>query len=264
MFTVGTTPDKSTAPPAPAKAANAKAPDIATASVPDTLAALHVNPDTGLTRAEVDTGRKEHGYNEVAREKGHPVLKFLGKFWGISAWMLELIMALSAVLGNYADLAVAGALLVINAVLGFVQERRAAGVVETLRKRLQVSARVRRDSSWQVIPARELVPGDIVRVRPGDIIPADVKLLTGALSVDQSALTGESKDADKAPGEVLSSGSVVRRGEGNGVVMLTGAKTYFGRTTELVQEARRRVHIEAVVAKVVRWLFVIVGALLCM
>jgi H+-transporting ATPase len=82
------------------------------------------------------------------------------------------------------------------------------------------------------------------------------------LTVDQSALTGESKDADKAPGEVLSSGSVVRRGEGNGVVMLTGAKTYFGRTTELVQQARPKLHIEAVVAKVVRWLFVIVGALL--
>ena len=171
-------------------------------------------------------------------------------------------MVLSAVLGNYSDLAVVGALLVVNAVLGFMQEHRAAGVVEALRRRLQVSARVRRDSSWQVIPARELVPGDIVRVRSGDIIPADVKLLTGALSVDQSALTGESKDADKAPGEVLSSGSVARRGEGNGVVMLTGAKTYFGRTTELVQEARPKLHIEAVVAKIVRWLFVIVGALL--
>ena len=179
----------------------------------------------------MDARRKENGYNEVAEKKEHPVLKFLGKFWGISAWMLELIMVLSVVLGNYSDLAVVGALLVVNAVLSFMQERRAAGVVETLRKRLQVSARVRRDSSWQVIPARELVPGDIVRVRPGDIIPADVKLLTGTLSVDQSALTGESKDADKAPGEVLSSGSVVRRGEGNGVVMLTGAKTYFGRTT---------------------------------
>src|SRR5665647_490660 len=176
--------------------------------------------------------------------------------------MLELIMVLSAVLGNYSDLAVVGALLIVNAVLSFMQEQRAAGVVETLRKRLQVSARVRRDSSWQVIPARDLVPGDIVRVRPGDIIPADVKLLTGALRVDQSALTGESKDPDKAPGEVLSSGSVVRRGEGNGVVMLTGAKTYFGRTTELVQEARPTLHIEAVVAKIVRWLFVIVGALL--
>ena len=85
--------------------------------------------------------------------------------------------------------------------------------------------------------------------------------MTGALTVDQSALTGESKDADKAPGDVLSSGSVVRRGEGNGGVMLTGAKTFFGRTTELVQEARPKLHIEAVVVKVVRWRFVIVGAL---
>ena len=236
--------------------------DIASASVPEALAALHVDPDAGLPHAEVELRRGEHGYNEVAEAKGHPVVAFLGKFWGISAWMLELIIVLSAVLGKYSDLVVVSALLVVNAGLSFMQERRAAGVVEALRRRLQVSARVLRDSSWQVIPARELVPGDIVRVRSGDIIPADVKLLTGALTVDQSALTGESKDADKASGEVLSSGSVVRRGEGNGVVMLTGAKTYFGRTTELVQQARPKLHIEAVVTKVVRWLFVIVGALL--
>jgi plasma-membrane proton-efflux P-type ATPase len=257
-----TATDKSEAKPVPAKPSDTRLPEIASASVPDTLALLKVNPDTGLARAEVDVRRKENGYNEVAEIKGHPALKFLKKFWGISAWMLELIMVLSAVLKNYSDLIVVGALLVINAVLGFMQEHRAAGVVAALRKRLQVNARVLRDSSWQVIPARELVPGDIVRVRPGDIIPADVKLLTGAMSVDQSALTGESKDADKKPGEVLSSGSVVRRGEGNGVVMLTGAKTYFGRTTQLVQEARPKLHIEAVVAKVVRWLFVIVGVLL--
>jgi H+-transporting ATPase len=176
--------------------------------------------------------------------------------------MLELIMVLSAVLGNYADLAVVGALLGINAILSFTQEHRAAGVVEALRRRLQVSARVRRDSSWQVLPARELVPGDIVRVRSGDIIPADVKLLAGAMSVDQSALTGESKEAEKTAGEVLSSGSIVRRGEGTGVVMLTGARTYFGRTTELVQQARPKLHIEAVVGNVVRRLFVIVAVLL--
>jgi plasma-membrane proton-efflux P-type ATPase len=259
-----TTPNKSEAKPIPAKPVDTKPPEIASASVPDTLAALHVNPDTGLTHAEVDVRRKQNGYNEVAETKGHPVLRFLKKFWGISAWMLELIMVLSAVLGKYSDLVVVGALLLVNAVLSFMQESRAAGVVAALRKRLQVNARVRRDASWQVIPARELVPGDIVRVRPGDIIPADVKLLTGVLTVDQSALTGESKDADKKPGEVLSSGSVVRRGEGNGVVMLTGAETFFGRTTQLVQEARPKLHIEAVVAKVVRWLFVIVGALLCM
>jgi H+-transporting ATPase len=257
-----TIPDESKAKPTAPKAANGKPPDIATASVPETLAVLHVNADTGLAHAEVDIRRKEHGYNEVAEQKGHPVLRFLRKFWGISAWMLELIMVLSAALGKYSDLVVVSALLVINAVLSFMQERRAAGVVEALRRRLQVNARVLRDSNWQLIPARELVPGDIVRVRPGDIIPADLKLLTGALTVDQSALTGESKDADKKSGQVLSSGSVVRRGEGNSVVMLTGPKTYFGRTTELVQQARPKLHIEAVVTKVVRWLFVIVGALL--
>ena len=237
-------------------------PDIAGASIPETLTALQVNPDTGLSVAQIDILRKQHGYNEVTKKKGHSLGKLLGKFWGVSAWMLELIMVLSAVLGNYGDLAVVGALLVVNAVLSFTQEHRAAGVVETLRKHLHVSARVRRASTWQVIPARELVPGDIIRVRSGDIVPADVKLLTGEMRLDQSALTGESKEADKGPGAVLSSGSVVRRGEGNGVVMLTGANTYFGRTTELVQDARPKLHIEAVVANVVRWLFVIVGVLL--
>ena len=241
---------------------NEKEPDVVAATVTDALAALQVNPDTGLTRAGVDSRRQAHGYNEVVEQKSHPVLMFLGKFWGVSAWMLEMIMVLSAILGKYSDLVVVSALLVVNAVLSFMQERRAAGVVETLRQRLQVGARVLREAVWQVIPARELVPGDIVRVRPGDIIPADVKLLAGTLSVDQSALTGESLDVDKTSGEVLSAGSIVRRGEGNGVVILTGAQTYFGRTTELVQEARPKLHIEAVVAKVVRWLFVIVGALL--
>jgi H+-transporting ATPase len=237
-------------------------PDIAAASIPETLAALQVNPDTGLAAPRIDILRKEYGYNEVEERKGHPALQFLGKFWGISAWMLELIMILSAVLGNYADVAVVAALLVINAVLSFTQEHRAAGVVQALRRRLQISARVRRDSNWRVIPARELVPGDIVRLRTGDIVPADIKLLAGAMRLDQSALTGESKEVDKASGAVLASGSIVRSGEGNGVVMLTGAKTYFGRTTELVQEARPKLHIEAVVANVVRWLFVIVGVLL--
>jgi H+-transporting ATPase len=236
--------------------------EIESASVHDTLAALRVNPDTGLTSLEADARLKEHGYNEVLEQRGHPVLRFLAKFWGLSAWMLELIIVLSAALQKYADLAVVSGLLVINAVLGFAQEWRAGGVVQALRRRLQVNARVRRDASWRSLPARELAPGDIIRIRTGDIIPADLKLLSGALSIDQSALTGESRDADKAPGEVLSSGSVVHRGEGNAVVVFTGAQTYFGRTTELVQLARPKLHIEEVVGKVVRWLFVIVGVLL--
>ncbi len=242
--------------------ANTQAPDIAAASLPETLAALQVDPETGLSRAQVEARRAENGYNEVPERRENLVLRFLAKFWGLSAWLLELIMILSAVLGKHSDLVVVGALLLVNAVLSFAQERRAAGVVEALRRRLQVGARVLREARWQVVAARELVPGDIVRVRPGDIVPADLKLLAGELSVDQSALTGESAQARKASGEVLSSGAVVRRGEGNAVVMLTGARTYFGRTTVLVQQARPKLHIEAVVSKVVRALFAVVGVLL--
>jgi H+-transporting ATPase len=237
-------------------------PDLAAGSVADTLAALEVDPDAGLSSTEAVARRARYGSNDVAEQPEHPLRKFLAKFWGISAWMLELIMALSAFLRKYSDLTVVGALLIVNAVLGFLQERRAAGVVRTLRRKLQVSARVMRDKTWRVVAARELAPGDIVRLRPGDIVPADMKLLAGGLSVDQSTLTGESGNAEKTEGSVLSSGSIVRQGEGNGVVMLTGARTFFGRTTELVQAARPKLHIEAVVAKIVRWLFLIVGVLL--
>jgi len=237
-------------------------PGVASASISATLSALDVHPEEGLTLAAVVNRRKEYGYNEVVEQKDHPILMFLGKFWGISAWMLELIMILSLLLGKYSDLVVVSALLVVNAVLSFLQERRTAGVMATLRQRLQVSTRVLRAGNWQVCPARELVPGDIVRMRPGDIIPADIKLLSGTLSIDQSALTGESQNVDKVQGEVVTSGAIVRYGEGNGVVILTGARTCFGRTTELVQQAQSKLHIETVIAKIVWWLFVIIAAVL--
>jgi H+-transporting ATPase len=248
-------------PPSP-KPSTTQVPALAAASIPTTLAILQVDPNHGLSKAEADTRRAHHGYNEVLETKRHPVRQFLSKFWGISAWMLELIMLLSVALRKYSDLVVVGTLLVINSTLGFLQERRAAGVVDTLRRQLQISARVLRDGRWLLIPARELVPGDIIRLRAGDVVPADVKLLNGSLRLDESALTGESTDVDRTCGGLLSAGAVARHGEGTGVVLLTGAATYFGRTTQLVQEARPRLHIEGVIAKVVRWLFAIVGTLL--
>jgi H+-transporting ATPase len=166
MFTMQTTPDKSEAEPTPSKSANPKPPDIASESVPDTLAKLKVNPEVGLARAEVDTRRKANGHNEVAEKKGYAVLQFLGKFWGISAWMIELIMVLSALTRKYSDLAVVSALPIVNAVVSYMQERRAAGVVEALRRRVQVNARVLRESSWQVIAARELVPANCSESNP--------------------------------------------------------------------------------------------------
>ena len=244
------------------KSTSDKASFLVSMSIPETLETLETNSDSGLSQTQVDERIKQHGYNEVIEKKESPILRFLLKFWGLSAWMLELIVILSAILGKYQDLVVVSVLLIVNAILSFFQESRATGVLDTLRKRLQVSARILRDATWQIIPARELVPGDIIRLRSGDIIPADIKLLTGELSVDQSTLTGESVDVDKKVGDVLSSGSIVRRGESNGVVMLTGAETFYGRTTELVQQARPKLHIEAVVAKMVQWLFIIVSVLL--
>lgn len=169
-------------------------PAAASPRAEETMSAPGVDLTAGLTSAEARTLIVAHGYNEVAEQPAHPVRRFLGKFWGLSAWMLELSMVLSVVLRKYSDLAIVAALLTVNAVLGFAQERRAAGVVQALRRRLQVSARVLRDAKWQVIAARELVPGDVVRVRSGDIVPADLRLLSGSMSVDQSALTGESAD----------------------------------------------------------------------
>jgi plasma-membrane proton-efflux P-type ATPase len=213
----------------------------------------------GLSNEQVEARRQQYGPNEVLEEKPHAILRFQSKFWSLSAWMLEAIAVLSWVLHRYADVAIAAALLAVNATIAFAQERRAEGVVETLRRRLQVNARVLRDGHWQTLSARELVPGDVTRIRQGDVVPADIQLLSGTLSVDQSVLTGESQDAEKIADATLYSGSVIRRGEATGLVTATGERTYFGRTTELVQIARPTLHAEALVAYLVRWLFVIVG-----
>ncbi len=222
------------------------------------------DPASGLSEAAVLQLRATHGFNEVPQERRHPFMEFLGKFTGLSAWMLELILILSLGLGKHADALVIGGLLVVNAVIGFLQERRASGIVDALRLRLQVTARVLRDAGWKLLPARELVPGDIVRVRQGDFVAADLRLLSGELEIDQSALTGESADVHKKEGDLLASGSTVRSGEGDAVVAATGARTLYGHTVELVGLARPKLHIETVVARLVRWLFAILGILLLM
>jgi H+-transporting ATPase len=239
-----------------------EAPPIAQAGIPEILAFFNVEPEKGLSQIQVEARRKEAGFNEVLEKKKNPYKHFLKKFWGLSAWMLEVILVLSLILGKYADFAMVAVLLVMNAVMSIIQERRSNNAVQALRDKLHVDARVLRNADWSLIPARELVPGDIVRTRQGDIIPADIKILLGSSLVDQSVLTGESAEVLKNIGDVLSAGSLVRRGESNGIVILTGSDTYFGKTTELVQKARPKLHIEAVIAKVVRWLFIIVGIMM--
>jgi P-type E1-E2 ATPase len=175
--------------------------------------------------------------------------------------MLELIAGLSLILHKRADFWIALALLFVNATLSFLQEQRASAAVAALRRRLQVTARAFRDGAWRLVPARELVTEDVVRLRAGDFVPADVRVVDGDLRVDQSALTGESLELSKRAGDALFAGSVVRRGEVTGVVAATGAHTYYGRTTHLVESARPKLHIEEITTRLVRWLFVIVGSL---
>jgi H+-transporting ATPase len=242
----------------PAHHANQMGPQ---ATALDTLRSLASSPDVGLTGREAARRLGRLGSNEVPERRTHPVLDFARKFWGPSAWMLELIAALSFILNKRADLIVAAALLLINAILSFLQEQRASAAVTALRKQLQVTARVLRDGQWQAISARSLVDGDVIRLRSGDFVPADTRIIDGGLRVDQSALTGESHELGKTTDDALYSGSIVRQGEVTAVVTATGTRTFFGRTTQLVESARPKLHVEQVIGRVVKWLFLIVGSL---
>jgi H+-transporting ATPase len=218
-----------------------------------------LNLDRGLSPDEIQRRLKEYGYNEVPEKKVNPLLKLAKKFWGVTPWMLEFTVAMELVLGKMIEAYVIFGLLVFNAAVSYIQEEKANSAVALLRKRLMVNARVKRDGEWGLVPARELVPGDLLRLRAGDMIPADAQVIDGHLDVDQSALTGESLTVERKEGEVLYSGSIVKGGEATGIVTMTGLKTYFGRTAELVQIARPRLHIEEMISKVVRWLLVMVA-----
>ncbi|MBO3797944.1 MAG: plasma-membrane proton-efflux P-type ATPase [Candidatus Brockarchaeota archaeon] len=237
--------------------------DFRKKTIEETVNLLKTDLGLGLSQSEVDRRLKQYGYNEVPEKKVHPIVLFVRKFWGLTAWMLEAIIVLALVLGKYIDLYTVTALLVLNSILGFIQEQRASKAVELLKSKLQINARVLRDGVWRLVPSRELVPGDVVRVRAGDFVPADIKIAIGEVWVDQSALTGESMEVEKRLGDILYSGSIIRRGESTGIVVLTGVKTYFGRTAQLVQVARPKLHMEEVVSRVLKWLLVIVGVMLC-
>lgn len=237
------------------------APEIDTLPAPGAATEMGSNLDSGLSSREAAARLERQGPNEVPDEPAHRIRTFLGKFWSPSSWMIELVVVLSFVLHRYADGVLALGLLVGNAALAFAQERRASAAVEALRSRLRVITRVLRDGVWRLVPASEVVPGDVLRVRAGDFVPADAKVVVGDLTVDESVLTGESKESSRGPDSILHSGSLVRRGEATALALRTGLDTYYGRTTRLVQSARPRLHVEEVVGRMVRWLFVITGIL---
>ena len=202
----------------------------------------------GLSADDVHQRLQKYGPNALAEKKVSPILQFLSYFWGPIPWMIEVALVLSAIVQHWADLIIILVLLVFNAVIGFWQEHQASNAVEALKKQLALKARVKRDSQWTEVDAVDLVPGDIIRLRLGDIIPADVKLAEGDyLSVDQSALTGESLPVNKKPGDIAYSGSVAKQGEMEAVVTATGGETYFGKTAKLVSEAKSVSHFQKAV-----------------
>jgi H+-transporting ATPase len=216
----------------------------------------------GLSASEAEGRLQQYGYNEIAETKINPLLKLLSYFWGPIPWMIEVAAILSAVVHHWVDFWIIFALLMLNAVVGFWQEHKADNAIEALKQRLALKARALRDGKWTEVEARDLVPGDIVRVRLGVIVPADLKLIEGDyLLADESALTGESLPVEKHASDVAFSGSIARQGEMNGLVVATGMNTYFGRTATLVEEADTRSHFQKAVIKIGDYLIVLALAL---
>jgi H+-transporting ATPase len=217
---------------------------------------------TGLSSSEVEKRLIQYGPNEISEKKANPLLKFLGYFWGPIPWMIEAAVLMSAIIGHWEDFGIILSLLLLNAAVGFWQENKADNAIELLKQKLAPTARVLRDGKWVQKPSRELVPGDVVRVRLGDIVPADVKLMEGEyLQADESALTGESLPVEKHVEDVAYSGSVVRQGEMDALVVTTGMSTYFGKTTKLVEEAGTQSHFQKAITKIGDYLIAIAAFL---
>ena len=216
-----------------------------------------IGTETGLSQTEAQALLDHHGFNEIREEPTSPLRSILKRLWGPIPWMLEAALILEVILGRTIEPAIIAAWLLFSAVLGAVQERRARSALDLLRSRLQVVARVRRDGSWRQMPARELVPGDMVRVQTGDLIPADCTIQTGTLEVDQAALTGESASVARSTGDTVYSASTVRRGDATGTVTATGPRSFYGRTAELLRTARAIGHLDQLLFGVVRYLVAI-------
>jgi H+-transporting ATPase len=219
---------------------------------------MQTDLQTGLDNKEVEKRRATLGYNEIPEKKERPLIRVGKRFWGIVPWMLEATAIITLILGEYPQAAVILTLLFFNAVISLWREGRAKAAMATLKQKLTIQSRVRREGKWSNIPAREIVKGDIVRVRIGDLLPADLKIIEGSLSLDQSVLTGESGVVERSAGEIAYSGSAVKRGEATGIVYATGTKTYFGKTISLLELAKPKLHMEEVTLKVARWLGIIV------
>jgi len=224
-----------------------------TLSLEETLAKLNASVD-GLAGSEARARLARLGLNAIEEKKTHPLAQFLSRYWGPMPWLLEIAIVLAAFLGHVTESVIIFLLLSINAVIGFMHQHNASKALELLKKRLAVNARVLRDGKWQTIDAAELVPGDIILVKLGDIVPADVKIVRGNLSVDESSLTGESLPTELSENNIVYSSSIARQGEATCIVLNTGGSTLFGKTASLVKIAKPVSHQEEVMLTIVRYM----------
>lgn len=216
---------------------------------------------SGLSTAEAAARLKQYGPNAIPETKTHPFLAFLKFLWGPIPWLLEITVILQLLLGKTAEAIIIALLLLFNAAFSAIQAKRSSDALALLRQHLKLTARVLRDGNWIVLPSDQLAPGDVIHIRMGDLLPADVQLLDGDLLIDQSVLTGEALPVEVSGGGNGYAGAVVKHGEATATVTATGTHTRFGRTAELVRQAHTESNLEKVIFSITRAL-VILAALL--
>ncbi len=209
-------------------------------------------------REEDAEARLEYGLNEISEGQQNHFKKFLGYFWGPIPWMIEFALIISLLIQHWPEFSIILLLLLINGLVGFFQENRADNAIELLKEKLAYKARVLREGKWVNLPSKNIVPGDFVKVHLGDIVPADIKLIEGSyITVDESSLTGESLPVEKTVDDIIYSGSIIQKGQMNGIVFATGMNTYFGKAAGLVSGLSPKSHLQRAVITIGNYLIVL-------
>ncbi|KAG0165071.1 hypothetical protein DFQ30_009002 [Apophysomyces sp. BC1015] len=226
---------------------------------PELEALLHTDPATGLTAAEVAERQSRFGMNELPENRANPFVKFFGYFTGPISYLIEISCVIAAMVGDWIDFGIILGLLIVNAVIGYIEEAKAESALDALRQTLALKTRCWRDGELQEVDVKDLVPGDVIVLRIGDIIPADARLLglgvngeqsEAELQIDQSALTGESLPVNKRQGHTVYSSSIVKQGQQLAVVTKTGAHTFIGRAANLIAITAEEGHFQKIIAKI--------------
>ncbi|CEG72877.1 Putative V-type H ATPase (Fragment) [Rhizopus microsporus] len=220
---------------------------------------LHTDPSHGLTSQEVAERQARFGMNELPEKKTNPFLKFFGYFTGPISYLIEISCIIAGIVGDWIDFGIILALLIINAIIGYVEEAKAESALDALRHTLALKTRCYRDNELKEVDVKELVPGDIIVLRIGDIVPADARLLglgvngeknDSELMIDQSGLTGESLLVAKKKGSTVYSSSIIKQGQQLAIVTKTGTDTFIGRAANLIAITADEGHFQKIITKI--------------